>query len=303
MALVTSQTKQKQKWALASAALQDTFTDFVLSRQAMLCTPATVKWYSWTLAKFLEHANRQGIALPEEITAQIIRQYLSGLAGQGLSDSYIHNHARAIKTFMRFCLSESYIVQPVKFTMPTIGKKRLHVLNGKELVRLLASCDEPRDEALIMFLADTGTRRAELCALNWGDINLENGVTRIAQGKGKKARSVIVGIKTRRALLKYRRTLTHQEDAPLFQSRKGGRLSPNGLRGILKRAGKRAGLQVSPHVLRRTFATLSLRAGMNVLHLQGLMGHSTLAMTQHYVQMLEDDLLTAHQEHGPVDNL
>jgi len=48
---------------------------------------------------------------------------------------------------------------------------------------------------------------------------------------------------------------------------------------------------------------MSLKAGMNPLHLQGLLGHSSMEMTKRYVQMVDDDLLTAHKEHGPIDNL
>ncbi len=48
-------------------------------------------------------------------------------------------------------------------------------------------------------------------------------------------------------------------------------------------------------------AILSLKAGMNVLHLQSLLGHSTLEMTRRYVEMVKDDLSEAHREHGPID--
>ncbi|MCK5635711.1 MAG: tyrosine-type recombinase/integrase, partial [Anaerolineales bacterium] len=57
----------------------------------------------------------------------------------------------------------------------------------------------------------------------------------------------------------------------------------------------------TPHALRRTFATLSLKAGMNLIHLQGLLGHSTLEMTRRYLQVLDEDLVDAHRSHGPID--
>jgi len=112
-----------------------------------------------------------------------------------------------------------------------------------------------------------------------------------------------VGAATRRALLGYHRTLTLTPASPIFQTRDDRRLSPNGLRSLLLRLGERAGVRVTPHALRRTFATMSLGADMNLLHLQGLLGHSTIEMTRRYVQMLDDDLLEAHREHGPIDYL
>lgn len=300
---MSSQIAQAQKWALASVALRDAYTDFILSRQAMLCSPATVKWYAWTLDKFLGSLNEKGITKPDEISARDVRAYLSEIAGRELSDSYIHNNARAIRTFLKFLHAENYIPAPVSFKMPGLAQKRLPALTASQVKAVLASCDNARDLALVMVMVDSGIRRAELLAMNWGDMDIESGLVRIPKGKGGKSRSVVVGINTRRALLKYRRTINHDEGSPLFQSRSGKRYSFNGLRSALLRIGKSAGVKFSPHMLRRTFATLSLRAGMNVLHLQGLLGHSSLEMTRRYVQMLDGDLLIAHQQHGPIDNL
>ena len=74
-------------------------------------------------------------------------------------------------------------------------------------------------------------------------------------------------------------------------------------RSIFQRLSKRSGVTVNLHALRRTFATLSVRAGMNRLHLQGLMGHATMDMVARSVQMVDDDLIEAHRAHGPIDNI
>lgn len=114
---------------------------------------------------------------------------------------------------------------------------------------------------------------------------------------------MFIGAKTKRSLLKYRRAISHAPELPLFQTIRGDRLSANGLRSILIRRGKEVNLVVNPHMLRRTFATLSLKAGMNIVHLQGLLGHSSLEMTRRYVQMIDEDLETAHLDFGPIDSL
>lgn len=67
------------------------------------------------------------------------------------------------------------------------------------------------------------------------------------------------------------------------------------------RISERANILISAHALRRTFATLSLRAGMNVVQVQGLLGHTSLEMTRHYIELLDEDLVKAHKEHGPID--
>ena len=70
---------------------------------------------------------------------------------------------------------------------------------------------------------------------------------------------------------------------------------------MIRRISEKSGIPFSAHDLRRTFATLSLKAGMNVLHLQSLLGHSSLEMTRGYVQMVKDDLNEVHRAHGPID--
>ena len=297
-----SKTDEKQKWALASYALRNAYTDFILSRQAMLCSPKTINWYSFTLGKVIEWMVENGITMPKEIEARHIRAYLSSMAGKGLADSYIHNHARAIRTLLAFFHNEEYITTPITFQMPSIAEKRLPCLSSEDVQKLLADCQTPRDKAVILLMVDTGLRRAEVCALNWEDVEVSSGLVRVVRGKGGKARSVVVGVSTRRAILAYRRQLNPQSDQPLFQAKGGGRFTNNGLRSLLLRVGERAGVKVTPHALRRTFATMSLRAGMNLLHLQGLLGHSTIEMTRRYVNMVDDDLLEAHKTHGPIDN-
>ena len=92
-------------------------------------------------------------------------------------------------------------------------------------------------------------------------------------------------------------------DAPLIQTRNGGRFTGDGLLRLFRRLSKKSGIHISPHALRRTFVILSLRAGMGVLHLQALLGHSSLDMVRYYAQMVEADLLEVHKIHSPIDNL
>ena len=162
-----TKTEPKQAWALASYALSDAFTDFILSRQAMLCSPRTLAWYSFTLGKVMQWLVDNGVNSPADITARHVRAYLSDCAGRGLQDSTINNHARAIRTMLRFFHNEKYLPEPVVFKIPSIAEKRLPCLSGEDVKRLLDACVEPRDKALVLLMVDTGLRRAEVCALNW----------------------------------------------------------------------------------------------------------------------------------------
>jgi len=90
-----SQRKTKQTWSLASVELRDAYTDFMLSRQAMNATRTTLDFYRYTAGKFLEWIEQRGITSPLEVTARIVREYIAELAGRGMKDSTVWDHARA----------------------------------------------------------------------------------------------------------------------------------------------------------------------------------------------------------------
>jgi integrase/recombinase XerD len=72
------------------------------------------------------------------------------------------------------------------------------------------------------------------------------------------------------------------------------------LKVTVRKVGKRAGVKVGAHQLRRTFATWSLRNGIDLEHLRLLMGHSDLKTTQQYLALVEDDLKRAHEQYSPL---
>ena len=296
--------KSSPTGALASLSLNDAYADFILSRKAEQCSPATLEFYKYTAGKFVSWLEKQGMRYPQEVGARHVREFLALLIGQGKSDNTLHDNARAIKTLLRFWHGENYIEAPVEFAMPKVAKKRLPCLSADELQTIIKACTSLRDKAIVLFMGDTGLRRSEVIELNWGDVNMSNGLVLVRRGKGGQARSTVVGAVARRELLAYRRTIKNtSDDAPLFQSKEGLRLTGWGLRLVFRRLSKRTGIAVSPHAMRRTFVILSLRGDMDVLHLQAMLGHSSLEMVRHYAQLMDEDLIREHKAHSPIDNL
>jgi integrase/recombinase XerD len=294
---------ERPAWTLDSPNLRDPFLDFILSRQAMNCTPATIEFYRYTAGVFLAWSEKQGITSPEQIKARHVRQYIAEMASGGKKDNTCHDHARAIRTLLRFWLDERYILEPVRFDMPKVAKERLPVLSSVQLQIILRACNV-RDKAIILLMVDSGLRRSETINLNWGDVEIASGLLRVRLGKGKKDRSSVIGAVTRRALVRYRRTLSNSaDDAPMFQTQEGKRFASDGFIQIFRRLTQRTGIYFSPHALRRTFVIMSLRNGMDVLHLQAMLGHVSLDMVDHYAQMVDDDILESHNRYSPIDNL
>ncbi len=185
--------------------------------------------------------------------------------------------------------------------MPKLEKKRLPVLTVEQLRQILTACNV-RDKAVILFMVDSGLRRSEVIRLNWTDIDIQSGLVKVRQGKGKKDRSAVIGATTRRALLAYRKTLADR-DGTLFQTDEGTRFTPGGFIRIFQRLTKRTGIHVTAHALRRTFVILSSAEWNGSSTPASPPRTCSLDMVQHYAQMVDDDLLQAHKQHSPVDNL
>lgn len=273
------------------------YQDFLLSRQAMRLSRYTLIFYRQTAGRFVAWAEKKGLTAPEAITAAHIREWL---AESPLQTSTLRAWAEGIRTCVRFWLAEGYIPQEIKVWMPRPESHRLPCLTLEEVQRGIAACRTPREKALFLFLVDSGLRRSEALSLTWEDVQFADGTVLVRRGKGGKARTVVIGAQTRRSLLRYRKGLPQplRPASPVFCTIRGTRLTDQGLRHMMNRIGERAGVHITPHALRRTFATLSLRGGVDVLCLQRLMGHSDLAMTSRYIQMLDVDLVSAHEAHG-----
>lgn len=111
--------------------------------------------------------------------------------------------------------------------MPRVEQKKMRVLSPEELSRILKVCKKPRDKSVILFLVDSGMRRSEAVSLNWIDVDIPTGVVNIRRSKSKKARSTFIGVKTRRALLRYRRSISHEDNDPVLQTRSDTKLKPS----------------------------------------------------------------------------
>jgi len=248
----------------------------------------------------------------DEITPTIIRQYFIHLQ-QTNNPGGIHAHYRALKAFLNWYTSEiddPHWRNPIdKITPPKVSTEPLPGISMPNIQKLLATCDKSytgqRDRAIILFLLDTGLRRAEFCSLNLSDIDLETGAIQVRAGKGNKDRIVYAGTRARRELMRYLRHLPDlQPSDPLWLTQFHTRLTHAGLRQIFRRRAIYANIpEPQIHDFRRAFAVNSLRNGMDIVTLQRLMGHANLAIITRYLKLVTHDLQQSHAKHGVVDNL
>jgi integrase/recombinase XerC len=206
----------------------------------------------------------------------------------------------AIRSFYRFAKRRGWLDNSpaARIRSVQVPKKLPRLLDYEEMSALLRSPDPKtnlglRDRALLELLYATGMRVSELTGLNIRDLDMKDRVVRVL-GKGGKERLVPFGRHAREALNLYfpaRAGLLVRSRKPapdaLFLNRFGGRLSDRSVRRLVDRAIVRAGIlhDISPHVLRHTFATHLLREGADLRSIQELLGHSSLSTTQGYTHV------------------
>lgn len=280
---------------------------FMLDKQVNGCTRYTLIWYRTYVGRLVTWLTEHGVTTPGAITLDDLRAYMADVQGHGWAPKTVHHHAAAAKIFCKWLTAEGLTpTDPAaRLPRPKVPRKVLPALSKDDVRRLLAECDHERDRALLLFMLDTGARRTETIGVNVGDVDLRTGAVTIAQGKGQKGRLVFLGPQTRRAVARYLLTLTDSGDgAPLWVSlNTGERLTAWGIAMMLRNLSDRTGVHVTPHMIRRTFAIWSLRAGMDVARLAALLGHSDLGTVRKYLALVPDDLADAHRDHGPVDAL
>ena len=254
----------------------------------------------------------------QQITSEQIDCYLSYLYKQNQKSSTVSRKISSIKKFFKFCCIEMQLENnPTEHLRnPKVDQKLPQVLTLSEVQSLLETTEQglkypqknqillqARDRAMLYLLYATGLRVSELLSLTAHELNLSAGVIRV-YGKGNKERLIpfapLAGEHLRYYLNNIRLQLTPKTNQ-LFVNHRGQSMTRQGFWKILKKIAFEAGIKknVSPHLLRHSFATHLLESGINLRALQLLLGHSDLSTTQIYTHVSPEHLKIAHKKFHP----
>jgi len=155
----------------------------------------------------------------------------------------------------------------------------------------LARIRRTQETALIEILFSTGMRVSEVVSTNIGQVDMDRLVISV-HGKGNREREVPIVCEALKEALSQQIAIRHADgatdEAPLFVNKRGRRLSDQSVRTILRRHAEKIGARkITPHMLRHTIATLLLEDGVDLRHIQRLLGHSSITTTTIYVQVSE----------------
>lgn len=218
----------------------------------------------------------------DKLKTSDFRLYLNSLLLTGKKKSSLNNTVVALRSFGRF-LEETYeLPNPCQSIKKFKAEEKVrHFLTYKEYQRILKVCS-PRQRDIVVFLANTGLRAQEAIDLTWDNFDLSlRRLTFI--GKGGKVRVVPLNESVRSLLLKYLR----KSETLIFMSK-----NRKGLYRTLRLVGDKAGIHLTPHLLRHYFATELLRRGVPIAFVSKCLGHSSIAVTEKvYIHFLPDYLL------------
>lgn len=235
-----------------------------------------------------------------EMGAYDIRYFLAIQKERGVSNRTAENMRANLSAFFQWMTCEEIIpknpcmkIKPIKCT----EEIRLP-FSDTEIDALRGACRNKKDRAIIEVLLATGLRVSELCDLNLCDLEFDRKIVHVMHGKGDKERiTYMTGVSAKhlQEYLRERKVLS----APVFLNRSGERITPGGIRLILKEIAKRAKVDdVHPHRFRRTFASGLAARGMDVQDVRKLLGHSNINTTMTYVHTDETAVAMSYQKYA-----
>ena len=282
------------------------YLDAVRVRQS---SPRTEQNYADVLSQFLAFAREHSVT---ELTPAFVNRYLLHVKtrptprGTPTSLHTVHKHYTILRAFWNWAMKQELVDTDIflRVEKPKTDTKVKPALSEEQIRRILQACDGKdwlrlRDRALVLVLLDTGARAQEVHRLTVADVSHD---PIILKGKHAKERVAFLSPQTQIALRRYLKACPFKPtpEQPLWWGTRGA-LTWNGLLEVVEKIGRRAGITpLGCHVFRRSFATWSLRNGLDLHRLQLLMGHSSPAVTQQYLHMLTDDLRQAHEQHSPL---
>jgi site-specific recombinase XerD len=221
-----------------------------------------------------------------------------------LKPATIRRRVAALKTFFDFLAEESGDLSwpnPVRFKRHA-GKPEKRVprdIHDDDLERVWQNISSARDRAWFALMVRAGLRVGEVVGLKLTDLLNPAEEERSARirvyGKGRKERIVLLSADAYAVVSAWLAERGEREPESIFLNERGRPLSANGIEWLLKRYGKAAGLHLTPHQLRHTFARQLTDAGMPITSLGKLMGHSQISTTQIYTAGADPKLAQAYQ--------
>lgn len=285
-----------------------TFLEFLQNEKKM--STNTLQSYERDVLQFSKYLDEKKINY-SKVKTEDIKEYLKHLQEIGKKTSSISRSLASIRSFYQYELRNKKIkINPTENVQaPKVEKHAPSILSSQEIELLLNQPKDvdlkgTRDKAMLEFAYATGMRVTEIISLNVEDVDLENAT--VVCKSAVKQRTIPLGTLSLKALKEYmeeaRPILVKDEDeTALFVNINGGRLTRQGFWKIIKYYKEQAHItkDITPHVLRHSFATHLLQNGADLKSIQTMLGHSDISSTQVYMQFQDDSIRNIYRKAHP----
>lgn len=292
--------------------LIDEFSRYLLIDQGK--AENTIKSYRQDLTKFTIFLEKQSMTNIEEVDQQTIRLFLAYLRESGYAASTTSRIISTLKKLFVYLLKEGRVeFNPLALIQ---SPKKVHrlpkVLNMQQVDALLNAPDTTtswglRDRAVLEVMYATGLRVSELIGLTIDELHLDLGFLQTI-GKGNKERIVPLGEEAEYWMSEYLTLIrpsfaqkSKQPSSAVFLTERGNAFTRQGIWKNLKKYVALANIdfEVSPHMLRHSFATHLLENGADLRMVQELLGHSDISTTQIYTHITQQRLQKVYRKYFP----
>ena len=265
----------------------------------------TIQAYKRDLNFFFEYLNKNKIEYLN-VEYDDIQKYIEELNNEGRKAASISRRLATLRSFSGYLLKKKLIksIPTNKVNTPKVEKKAPMILTSDEVEILLSQPKSDdlkgiRDKAMLEFAYATGMKVSEIINLDLKDVNLVDSYVVCNEGYSK--RVVPLGRISKEALVEYLDNsrpylLKTDDEKPLFVNVMGNRLTRQGFWKIIKQYQEQAHIEkeITPHVLRHSFATHLLQNGADMRAVQTMLGHTDIASTQVYMKLIDDQYKENH---------
>lgn len=270
----------------------------------------TLQSYKRDITQYESYINEENLQYLK-VTNEDIKKYLENLKNIGKKTSTISRNLASIRSFYQYLVRTKKVKEdPTEgIQSPKVEKRIPSVLSSKEVELLL---EQPktvdlkgiRDKAMLEFAYATGMRVTEIINLNIDDVNLKEGY--VSCSNANKQRNIPLGAISVNALKEYIKKarpylIKSEDEKSLFVNINGKRLTRQGFWKIVKFYKEQAHIEkeITPHVLRHSFATHLLQNGADLKAIQVMLGHSDISSTQVYMQFQDEGLKNIYKKAHP----
>lgn len=290
--------------------LLEEFLNYLLVEKGLASN--TIVSYRRDLESFFTYLKEHNIYQIKNINKKDIVSFLAYLKKEDRAAATIARRIAALKAFFKFLYQERYLEENVTAILerPKQEKKLPKFLTLEEVDKLLTgpvlnTAIGVRDQAMLEILYATGMRVSELLNLGINNLNLEIGFVR-CMGKGSKERIIPIGGKAIESLTTYlqwgrNKLLKNPREQTLFLNNHGRKMSRQGFWKIIKTYAHKVGInkEISPHILRHSFATHLLENGADLRAVQEMLGHADISTTQIYTHVTRSKISQVYRQAHP----